>query len=98
MTLLDAVLTCIARDWNPTPIQPRSKKPVLSDWPNRVIGAAEAPQYFNDPDLNVGIVLGPSSGGLADIDLDCVEACTAAPFLLPPTSGLFGRPSNRDSH
>ena len=42
MTPLDAALDYIARGWNPTPVEPRDKKPVLTDWPKTVIDAANA--------------------------------------------------------
>lgn len=98
MTPLEAALAYIAKGWNPTPIKPRDKKPVHTDWPDIVIDATTAPRHFRKPDLNIGVVLGPTSNGLTDIDLDCPEACAAAPYLLPQTHGLFGRASNRDSH
>jgi hypothetical protein len=47
---------------------------------------------------NVGIVLGPSSQGLTDVDLDCVEAIAIAPYILPRTEAIFGRASKRASH
>ena len=50
------------------------------------------------PDRNVGIVLGAASGGLVDIDLDDPVAIKAAPYLLPDTDAVFGRPSKRSSH
>src|SRR5687767_12222882 len=47
---------------------------------------------------NVGLILGPASGGLADVDLDCDEAITLAPAVLPPRALRFGRPSKPRSH
>ncbi len=47
---------------------------------------------------NVGILLGEPSHGLIDIDLDTPQAVTVAPFLLPHTRMMHGRPSNPKSH
>jgi phage gp37-like protein len=47
---------------------------------------------------NVGVMLGPKSNGLVDLDLDCPEAIIVAPLLLPPTKAIFGRASKRASH
>ena len=41
--------------------------------------------------------LGAASGGLADVDLDTLEAGLAAPYFLP-RSLCFGRPSKPQSH
>jgi hypothetical protein len=63
-----------------------------------VIDAAAAPRYFNGKPQNIGIVLGPTSKGLTDVDLDCAEAVALAPYLLPRTEARFGRRSKPDSH
>jgi putative DNA primase/helicase len=47
---------------------------------------------------NVGVILGPSSRGLTDVDLDSPEAIAIAPYLLPRTKAIFGRKSKRASH
>src|SRR5690606_6841604 len=47
---------------------------------------------------NIGLLLGPVSGGLVDIDLDCPEAFEAAKVLLPRTDAIFGREGARSSH
>jgi putative DNA primase/helicase len=62
------------------------------------IDAANAPQHFNGGPQNVGVVLGPASGGLTDADLDCAQAVTVAPYLLPRTAAIFGRTGKRASH
>jgi hypothetical protein len=38
------------------------------------------------------------SGGLTDIDLDCREAVTIGPMLLPASNNVFGRASKPCSH
>ena len=57
----------------------------------------DAPRYFNGARQNIGIILGPASAGLTDLDLDSQEAILAAPYLLPRTAA-FGHASKRASH
>jgi hypothetical protein len=97
-TALDIALSYIARGWNPVPVPHRAKKPVDDEWQLRVIDAGNAPQLFNGGRQNIGVILGPSSHGLTDIDLDCAEAIAIAPYVLPRTAARFGRPSKRESH
>jgi RecA-family ATPase len=98
MTVLELALNYIARGWNPVPIPYRTKAPSGSAWQTRQIDATAAPRFFNGAPQNIGIVLGPSSNGLTDIDLDCAEAIAVAPYVLPPTKAIFGRSSKRSSH
>jgi hypothetical protein len=97
MTLLEAALSYIARGFRVVPIPVRSKGPVLKDWPALIIGAPDAPAWFNGGGGNIGAHMGKASGGLADADLDCQEAIAAAGFLLPKTA-TFGHASKRVSH
>jgi hypothetical protein len=46
---------------------------------------------------NIGVILGDPSGGLVDVDLDCLEAIELAPSVLPDTY-RFGRKSKPGSH
>jgi len=48
--------------------------------------------------LNIGVVTGPIAHGPIDIDLDCPEAATLAPFFLPNSAAIFGRSSRANSH
>jgi Bifunctional DNA primase/polymerase, N-terminal len=98
VSTLEHALEYCRRGWNPTPVKPRAKAPIGDEWQHRVITAETAPQFFSGADLNVGLVLGPSSKGLTDVDLDCAEALAIAPYVLSPTSARFGRPSKRESH
>jgi hypothetical protein len=98
MTALDHALDFIARGWNPVPIPFRRKRPEGNAWQTLVIDAAAAPHYFNGAHQNIGVILGPTSRGLTDVDLDCQEAIAIAPFVLPRTGAIFGRPSKRNSH
>jgi Bifunctional DNA primase/polymerase, N-terminal/Family of unknown function (DUF5906) len=98
MSALDIARDLLARGITPVPV-PRGKKgPVIDEWQNLSITAANAEQYFNSAALNVGMQMGPKSGGLADVDLDCKEAVALAPYFLPETNSKYGRPSKRRSH
>jgi hypothetical protein len=75
------------------------KKPTTRDWQNSHHNEADLPGIFSRQGCNnIGLLLGSSSGGLADIDLDCVEARILAPMLLPQTLARFGRKSSPRSH
>jgi len=96
---LDIALDYIGRGWNPVPVNYRAKKPSAGNgWQLRVIDATNAPHYFNGGEMNIGVVLGPSSHGLTDVDLDCDEARAVAPYILPRTGAIFGRASSRAAH
>jgi hypothetical protein len=98
MNARDIALSYINRGWNPVPVRPRSKKPFEDEWQARTITAENAEQFFNGAELNVGVQLGPTSGGLTDVDCDCPEAIAIAPYLLPQTAARFGRPSKPRPH
>ena len=98
MTPLETALNFIRRGWNPVPVKFKSKVPLGEAWQERTITTETAPQHFNGEQLNVGVVLGPSSKGLTDTDLDCAEAVAIAPYVLPQTAARFGRKSKRESH
>ncbi len=98
---MDAIETALAyrrRGWMPVPIPYRKKGPRIDDWPKLRLGEAEIKEQFDGRKLNVGIILGPASGNLVDIDLDCTEAIRLARFFLPPTDSIFGRESKPASH
>ena len=79
------------------PVPYRQKGPVIKDWPALRLTEQTAPKYFANGPVNIGVILGAASGGLADIDLDCAEALAVAAAVLPPTL-RFGRPSTRAAH
>ncbi|TNC10424.1 hypothetical protein FF100_22390 [Methylobacterium terricola] len=97
-TPLETALQYCRRNWNPVPVPFQKKGPVGTGWGKRVIREADAPRYFNGAPQNIGVVLGPTSNGLTDVDLDCPEAIALAPLLLPETGAIFGRRSKPDSH
>ena len=88
---LQAAQAYVARGWNPLPLPFKSKIPTDTGWQKRVIGEPDLPRYFNGKPQNVGVVLGPTSSGLTDVDLDCREAIELAPHVLPKTGAIFGR-------
>src|SRR5215467_4034768 len=97
-TSLDTALGYIHRGWNPVPVPFKTKKPVEEGWQNRVIAEHDAPSHFNGTKQSVGVMMGKTSRGLTDVDLDCAEAIRIAPYVLPKTGAKFGRPSKPDSH
>lgn len=83
-------------DLNPTPIKARSKEPLLPAWPNARLSQSEWAAYGGA--INIGVVLGASSGNCIDIDLDTPLAVTLGDALLPPTDFIYGRSSHPGSH
>lgn len=79
--------------WTVVPVEYRQKKP---DWVN--VTKDNAHKYFPpNKEMNIAVLLGPASGGLADVDLDCPEAIALAPYYLPGTA-RFGRETAKASH
>ena len=90
-------LDLISRGIAPVPV-PVGKSPTRRHWQLLRITVAEVPTYFRDSNLNVGAIMGPASGGLTDVDLDCLNAMELAPSFLPETHSIYGRPSKQRSH
>lgn len=87
----------ISKGFKSIPLDPQKKSLGRKNWQNLNISEEEVPKYFND-DNNIGIILGPSSGNLVDIDLDSEEAVKMAHFFLPETNMKCGRNSRHISH
>ena len=98
MTPLDTALSYAARGWCPIPIPHMQKGPKLKGWPGLRITDKNAQDYFNGAAQNVGVVLGLCSGGLADVDLDCLQALRIASSVLLGTGAAFGRAGKSRSH
>ena len=95
--VLGAATHALERGWAPLPIMRGSKAPGLANWTELRFGSArQLEEHFEE--TNVGLILGAASNGLVDIDLDCAEARTLAPSLLPHTEMKHGRPSSPGSH
>lgn len=92
---VEAARQYLAAGWAVVPVEPASKTPKIPDWPLLAASRAWQPEDFDG--MNVGVVLGTTSGGLVDIDLDSAAAVALAPAFLPATL-TFGRASKRASH
>ena len=91
-------LDTIARGISPVPVPQGGKGPNIKDWQDLKITSATVDQFLDSDKLNVGALMGPASGDLSDVDLDCKEAVALAPHFLPRTGSIYGRPSKRRSH
>src|SRR4051812_29682853 len=87
----------IGRGWCVMPIPADRKGPTAPGWQNLRVGLEDVARYFADGG-NVGVILGPASGELVDVDLDCPEALALADKYTPPTGAIFGRRSKPRSH
>jgi hypothetical protein len=81
------------RGWALVPIPAGAKGPRIEGWQTRQFGAGDFA-----PDGNVGLILGPRSGEIVDVDLDCAEALALADIYLVETGAVFGRASKPRSH
>ncbi len=84
--LADAHFVAVAEKW-----------PVCKGWPEARLPLAEAEQRLA-AGRGIAFRVGPASGGVVDVDLDCAEAIKIADLYLPPTGAEFGRPSKPRSH
>ena len=78
------------------PVRLQSKQPIPKKWQQRTAEDNDLDEF--SPELNVGVVLGESSGNVVDIDLDSETARKVAPYFLPETGWVFGRKSAPRSH
>jgi hypothetical protein len=85
-----------ARGYKPIPV-PVGKNPNYKKWQS-IETRDNLPHFFKSDKLNVGAQMGPVSGGLTDVDLDCAEAMKLAPYFLPRTGSVYGRASKPRSH
>ena len=97
-----SLLIAAARDYlragyAPIPIPPGQKAPAFKNWLNLRLTEFDLPNAFKNAS-NLGLLLGPASGDLVDVDLDCPEARALADEYLPPTAAITGRPSSPRSH
>src|SRR5262245_456166 len=97
MSTVDIARGYLRRGWCPIPVAFKSKKPITSAWQNMHLQEKDLEEAFSGK-KNIGIVLGPASNGLTDVDLDCREALELVSCVLPPTEAMFGRSSAPASH
>ena len=83
------------RGWRVLLYTRSEKGPTFKGWPERIFTPEEIAKADGQ---NIGVVTGPASGGLADVDLDCPEAVALADALMSGTDAVFGRESKRASH
>jgi hypothetical protein len=89
----------IKSGWAIIPIPLNSKGPTIKGWTKLEVTLANVDTYFPKGERkNIGVLLGPRSNDLADVDLDCKEAVALAPYFLPTTGAIFGRDSKLRSH
>jgi hypothetical protein len=85
------------RGWAIIPVPAGQKAATMPGWPAYRADLADLPQLFGTAG-NIAVVLGPRSGELVDVDLDCPEALALADLYLPPTAAIFGRSAKPHSH
>jgi len=66
-------------------------------WPGFRATSDQLPRLFGHGE-NIAVILGPPSGELVDLDLDCAEALALADLYLPPTRAVFARASKPSAH
>ncbi|MDB6013124.1 MAG: putative replicative helicase [Gammaproteobacteria bacterium] len=101
-TLLERALAYQKRGLAVVPCAVGTKGPAkgLDDWQQTIYNTPEelVQQFPEGKPMNIGVMTGSVSQGLIDGDLDCMEAVRLAPYVLPPTDAVFGRPGRPDSH
>ncbi|MEQ8785113.1 MAG: bifunctional DNA primase/polymerase [Pirellulaceae bacterium] len=98
MTPLEVARQYLQKGWRPVAIPAGAKGSNRKGWNTQLLTEEELPQWFGNPETNIGILLGEPSGWLVDIDLDCPDAVELADQFLPPTGAVTGRPSAPRSH
>ncbi len=88
-------LDYVRRGLRIVPIPCGEKVPNFAGWPNFKATSENIDRFTG---MNIAVLLGPRSGELVDIDLDCLEAIQIADLYLPKTDAEFGRPSKPRSH
>lgn len=98
-----AAVEAFRRGITPIPIRDGGKKPHGGKWQatrweseEQVTAAFERWNAEGIPGL--GLVLGETSNGLVDVDLDHPRAARLRDYFLPPTAMRSGRPGSRFSH
>lgn len=95
--MAEAARRYMARGWNPTPVKPKTKSPILVNWQTTTLTPEQTEELFTD-DRQLGIKLGKDNGRVIDLDIDNPIALEFADRILPKTNLIFGRPGNPRSH
>jgi predicted P-loop ATPase len=90
-----AALGLISQGVVPIPVVYRRKNPIDSEWQRTRLETVNIDAF--DGKVNLGALLGEPSAWLVDVDLDCSETVSLAPYMLQSTR-IFGRDSARGSH
>jgi len=93
----EAALDYLARGWQPVHMAISKKGPVNKGWQHTIYTPETARKQWATP-ANIGINLGKPSGGLVDVDQDVPESAMLAPYFLPATELVSGRPGAPSSH
>jgi hypothetical protein len=93
-----AAIRYFERGWVPIVVPYGKKSPATEGWQHIKWDSAEAVRHAFTAPGNIGLLLGAPSNGLVDVDLDCPEALTLAPHVLPSTGLVSGREHNPQSH
>ncbi|MEM4730101.1 MAG: phage/plasmid primase, P4 family [Thermoplasmata archaeon] len=107
--LITAATEYIRRGWRVVPTIPdtagnpkRPINPYAQDgkgWEKLNLGVEDVHMIFGDPKYRgIGLILGPISDDLVDIDLDSDEALVIAPRFLPSTRMISGHDHKPRSH
>lgn len=94
---IKAAIAYHRRGFQPVVVPAGRKGPVTKGWQSQVYTEAELATRFAGKG-NIGLLLGPSSRNLVDVDLDCREARTLADKFLPGTPSVTGRPGTPRAH
>jgi hypothetical protein len=94
----DIALEYVRRGWVVVPVPLRAKGPRLKGWQHLRIDSPELVARNFPDQMNIGVLLGSSSGGLVDVDMDCAKAVEIGGSMLPGTGAIFGRASKPASH
>jgi hypothetical protein len=97
VNVLRAAERYVSRGFAVVPVPHGKKGPILKGWEDLRLTVEDLPQHFNGRRQNVGLILGESSRGLVDVDLDVAEAAHVAGRFLPATV-TSGRKSSPYSH
>ena len=92
MTPLEIATIYIRRGWSPVPVPLKQKGPTLPGWQQLRLDEENAAEYFDRSAQNIGVLLGPSSGGTGELRATTGPGC-AQIRRLEPGLGRFSASS-----